>query len=319
MCLAVCLLTPFLIVGVTYVSVVETYKCEGITVTASVHPDDTVLAARLTGCQEAHALLTPEKSPRDFIDVYVTDCDNLTIHSELQHYTSPPYPDVDNAIVVIDQSHKSRSNYYIENTAIEFTTHLISHNSTEVFACLFRNSSIFDKFKYPEDRDHFLSILKLATWCEKIQVAPDTTQKMAITINSTGYYFGGFSAFNLRLDFLQFNLSVTRLFYNSSDFLQDHVNCHLTRTSSNCSVNNSFSDTCIMLRATSADIDDFNYIRVNAAKQPVYQNTVRFGIVMPSVGAASLVILFIVISFTCARYYLFKRKGRDDVVYSRAP
>lgn len=287
--------------------VIESYQCKDISITSAVHPDDTVLASQLGSCQQVNVLLSPVESPRNAIDVYVTDCNNVTIHSESKNYTSPTYPAVDSAIVIIDQSHKSRSNYFVTSTTVEVVTHLTSPNATDVFMCLFRNSSIFDKFLYPDSREHFFNILNLATWCDKVHVTSDTTRRMAFTINSTGYYFAGISALQLSLESLQFNVSLTRNFYNRSDFLQDHVNnCHLTQSSSNCSVRNSYLHTCIMLHATSIDIDDFDMIKVDAPKVSVYRSTM-FRIVLISVGTFSLILLFIIIITTLViKLYFFK-------------
>lgn len=279
------------------VAVVASYECKDVGVTSIVHPADTVHGASLSsGCQ-LNALLKPAKPTRDIIDVYATDCNNLTVHYELLNYTSPVYPDVHNAISIIDESNKVGSNYYVKNTTVDISLHIVSSNSsTETFLCLFGNDSYFSTFLYPDDREHFLKVLNFAIKCYKIQ--GESSRNVRFTINDTGYYFAGVSSFQI-LESLQINVSLTRNFYDRSDFLQDHVNCHLVQTTNNCTVNNTFADTCIMLHATVADIADFNYIGISAAGKTVY-HSLPFNIVMPFVGVVfviAVVVVVVVIAF----------------------
>ena len=261
------ILCALLLVGGS-VTVKEAYKCTDISSVSQVYLDDTVFAARLTNCQ-GKALLQPVSTPRGAIDVYATSCDNATVHSESLSYTSPEYSDVDNPVTVIDQFNKTGHNYYVTNTIAEITTNMSSHNSTEVYMCLFSNSSDYRTFMNVDER--FFNVMKLAVRCDKLQVEGSLPHKMPFTINTTGYYFVGIVALQI-LDTLQFNVSVERKFYDRSDFIHDRLNCHLAHVTSNCSVENAYRDTCIMLHATPIDINDFSYINVGAPRTPLHRS-----------------------------------------------
>lgn len=271
--LTVALIVFALIPSVAIGTVVSVYKCQDYGAVATVFPGDTVLAAELTDCQW-NTSLKPTKTPRNVIDVYVAPCSAVKVHSEEINYTSIRFPDVTIGNPIIDE-HSIVSNYFVENTTVTITTRLGSSNSMEAFMCLFRNSESFSTFLYPEDKNRFLNVMNSAIRCDKIQLAPNTssTHEMMFSINDTDYYYHGISpSYSESLSFLQYNLSISRNFYNHSDFLNYLVSCSFRSTRSNCSINNSYSNssTCVMLYARSSiDINGFNYIAINAEGFPV--------------------------------------------------
>lgn len=292
-----CFIIPTAIVGISTLVVVYTYNCADISHLSSVYPGDTVLAASLQ-CQH-DARLTQTLSPRAIVDVYATDCHNLTFHTKPESYSYPPYSDIDFAVPILEQGKPGdSSNYYLENTSIEIDVRISSMNNSEVYLCLFNNVSTFQTFKKYRD-EHLLNILMLAVTCDKIQVEANVSSfhHMPLKINVTNYYFVGLSSPKQRLDSLQYNISLTRNFYNYSDFEQDYVDCHLARINSTCSISNNHSSTCILLHATFSGALDFNFVSVSAAKEPI-QHTSRFVITLSSSSSFSGAIILIVITVT---------------------
>lgn len=284
-----------MLVGVTCPVLIEKFKCQGEHTTRIVHPEDTVLAAILDQCQ-GNISLTPAKQTRNVIDVYITDCNNVQVHSEEPpEFNSPPYYDVDNAISIIEESHMT-SNYFVNGTVAEITAFIVSHNSTtSAFLCFFNNKDYFDIFKFPKNASHFLGVIKLG-WCDQLD-GEYVTHSMTFKVNTSGYYFAAIGSLG-KLDTLQYNLSLTRLFYNNSDFINDQVFCPLVHGSSPCVVNNgiyNYSRTCIMLHAASSDVNYFNYISIEASPIPAVQSPIFQPVLIPCVIVCFLIAILCVL------------------------
>ena len=288
-----------LIPSIAMGTLVSVYKCQDYGDIPAVFPGDTVLAAELTDCQW-NTSLKPTKTPRNVIDAYVAPCSAVKVHSKEINYASIIFPNVTIGNPIIDQ-HFKVSNYFVQNTTVTVTTQLGSPNSstaTEAFMCLFHTSELFSTFLYPEDENHFLNVMKLAIRCDVIQLASNasSTCEVEFRINNTGYHFLGISpSYSTTLSFLQYNLSISRHFYNHSDFLSYLTSCSFVSTSSNCLINNSYSSTCVMLSARpSLDVNGFNYIAINAEGFPVHRRPDFIPVLIGSItGGCAFLMTFV--------------------------
>ena len=270
----VSLLIPSIVMG----TVVGIYKCQDSENAAVVYPDDTVLAATLTECQSnTTSVLERVGSPRNEIDVYVVPCDAVKLHTEEKNYTSITSPETHIGQTIIGLNSNNFSNYFGKNSSVSLTAQMSSNDSTEAFMCIYTNSSLFGDFLNPDSEEHFLQSMEVAHWCNKIQLELYTPYNYHTSfVFNNGYYFVGISpTYSNALSYLQFNLSVSRHFYNYSDFLENHITCPLSGRGSNCSAKNSYSSTCIMLHASvSIDSNYFNFIAINAEGFPVHHRPV---------------------------------------------
>lgn len=244
------------------------YSCEDLNVANGVHPNDTVLMAKLDKECHRNAYTEPAKPIENSVELFATNCDNLQVYTTDWNHSYLPYKDVTAGVAIIDQSHKSGSNFYIKGTNATISMHLLSSNNADVYICVFKNSSNFDIFKYPNvNTELFFDNLKEAVKCDMLGNVSDVLHTFSISINDTGYYFAGVASVSM-LTSVQYNISVSLRYYNKSDFLTDRVPCVPTTT---CFINISYPNTCLMATATSGlgDTPQFNYLSTKAAEVPV--------------------------------------------------
>ena len=287
------------------------YKCQDFEVTAVVYPEDTVLAAELTNCQSnTTAVLERVGSPSNEIDVYVAPCDAVKVHTEEKFITSP---ETHIGQTIIGLNSNKFSNYFGKNSSVSLTAQMSSNNSTEAFMCIYANSSLFVDFLSPDSEEHFLQSMELAFWCEKIQLELYTPYNYHTSfVLNNGYYFVGISpTYSNALSYLQFNLSVSRNFYNHSDFLVNKITCPLSGRGTNCSANNSYSSTCIMLHASiSINNNYFNFIAINAKGFPVHHRPVFIYALAVSLCCGFVVMIVAILVALCIYRNIMFRSNR---------
>lgn len=305
-----------LVFGIPYLAYYKIYHCEALNTVSTVYPGDSVLAAEIDrNCQIGGELyIAPDKSPVNIVNAYITNCDELIVYNESIVYSSPPYQDIKSAIIAIDQFDKTGSNYYLQDTAGKITASIAVQSDTKAYMCLFSNISSFWTFKAPPDKEHFLYSIKFAKQCTIEDIPSNTTHtvEMSFIADDTGYYFGAISLSPFTpSSMLQFNLTVTRRFYNLSNFIDDDLSCPLT-TAHECPLNNTFPRTCVMLYATlnEDNSNDFNDIDITAFKIPYYRSTSfrPFIIQLSTISLFLLTVLCIVVQYCWYRLYMYKWK-----------
>ena len=229
-----------------------------------VYPEDTTIVSTLTYCPKNSSRCSkPLINP---IDAYLAPCDAVKEHSVGKNYISIMYPDCTFGKQIIDMNLSNNISNYVHSVKNSVVT-LRSTDGAEtlkfIFICI--KSKIFSNFLYSDDKKHFWDVINSAIRCNKLELQPNASiiYKMAFQVNITGYYFVGISpSYNTRFS-VQFNLSVSSNYYDRSDFLQYHINCSLSTENSYCPVNNSYTNTYIMMYASpSLNSNNFNYITV---------------------------------------------------------
>lgn len=262
--------------------------CRGLIVASTVATDDTVFAVELDKCQGT-SFISPINVVRvNDIKVYTPDCSKVTTYSKLVEYASPNYTNLESQSVT-----EKISNYYVKGTSVRITAAIESSNVTAAILCFFDNKNYYDQFKFPNKSSNFLDIIRQGT-CKKFE---DSHLTFTFNVSSTGYYFGGIASL-VTIDLLQFNRSLTRVYYNNSDFDDDLLKlCSLTSLTHNqpCVVHKKLNNICIMLHAVPTDTIGSDSIEIKSSPQQFYKSLqIAFAVI-----GSTFIAMTVVVSILC--------------------
>ncbi len=216
----------------------------------------------LNQCQ-VHAAINPTVKLKNNVDTYVTNCDNVNVYSNESNISSNVSNQQSMAIMdgIIPDSIVSN---YLGNGSSFAISIYIKPQPTSVFLCIFSSEYNLSNFLYPHSVQMFKDAIKLGDCSEKgnNSMGNNTmTISRNIALNNSGYFFIALaSEFGTIIAFASYNLSLTRKFYNQSDYTKDWVSCF----NANCQLNITYPRSCVMLYANSGETDFYNYVEVIA-------------------------------------------------------
>ena len=288
-------------IAITPVGVVLPCKCQGIKPTSPIKGGDTILVAELTQCQKPPNISLVHQDGRtriNDISVFFTSCDNLHIY--VINFT---YSFVEISTPIHWLLDKDQDNYFLPNTQVNITLNIYSDTTNETLVVCLLNFRDHDRLQQSTTVGERLDVVKEKN-CTEIR---SNSLSFSKTIEKAAHYFVAIvSLTDAAPDSLKgdYNVSISRHFYNHSDFQTDEK-CTGLSSRKHCIEDFNSSSNCIVLYAA-IDPEGTFFDNVSTVAEAVpfteRHELIIPTIVLPILGICVLIIAIVSVCYCMNRY-----------------
>ncbi len=297
-----------------YYIMVNEYKrsCPSLRNNTSVYANDTVLGGNFKTCQmNARAQSSILHSILAY--GYAIDCTKLEVYFEHPlNFDSPNYTSILHGLSLFDHTSSFIHSNYFAMGSISITLETQSSESTVMYVCIFSNLTSYNHFMSYTD---FEEAVNFAIRCDNITAEPGSRviHTMDYNITSAGYLFGAFRSLD-GIDFVTYNLSIVRGFFNKSDFWYNSENYTFTSTEDIFTINLAYKNTCILFYQPPGG-NQFIHFHVDADRIPyIHQKEVDLAWICLYILFSGIVLVILVCVIRVCVWW--KNKGRNKNTYS---
>ena len=297
----------FLALGIatTPAVIVTELKCQGIEVTSPIKGGDTILVAELNQCQKTPNISLVHQDGRTRINdimVFFTSCDNLLVY-----VTNFAYSLVEISTPIQWLLDQDQENYLRPNSHVGITLNIHSDTTNETLVVCMVNLRDHERLQKSMTVGERLDVVKENN-CMEIG---SNSLSFSKTIEKAAHYFVAIvsltDAAPVNLNG-QYNVSISRHFYNHSDFQSDEK-CTGLSSRNHCIEEFNSSSNCVVLYAA-IDPEGTFFDNVSTVAEAV-PFTERHELIIPTIvlpifGLCVLIIASVSVCYCTHMYRYYK-------------